>query len=153
ERGGRGRPVGTGKNRRPSRAKWRYGEDVRRNTSDCRPLWRVTQKGAKVEGDMRSRLAAIRRRTAGLARRLLVVLVGRSMSSFTLLLAGIAMNSMCSAMGLFLHNFAGLSQSFSIARWTMGGIDAMEYSTLGWPALLLLPAVAVVIGLGKQWNL
>jgi iron complex transport system permease protein len=79
--------------------------------------------------------------------------LGRRMSSFTLLLAGIAMNSMCSAMILFVHNIAGLSQSFSIARWMMGGIDAVEYSTLGWLALLLIPAVAVVIGLGKQWNL
>src|SRR3954470_23575157 len=59
---------------------------------------------------------------------------GRRMSSFTLLLAGIAINSMCSAMILFVHSVAGLTQSFSVARWMMGGMDAIEYSTLGWLA-------------------
>jgi iron complex transport system permease protein len=79
--------------------------------------------------------------------------LGRRMSSFTLLLAGIAINSMCSAVILFLHSIAGLTQSFSIARWMMGGIDAVEYSTLGWLALVVMPAVAVVLWRGPDWNL
>jgi iron complex transport system permease protein len=78
---------------------------------------------------------------------------GRRMSSFTLLLAGIAINSMCSAMILFVHSVAGLTQSFSVARWMMGGMDAVEYSTLGWLALTILPATAVVLARGTSWNL
>jgi iron complex transport system permease protein len=79
--------------------------------------------------------------------------MGRRMSSFTLLLAGIAINSMCSAMILFVHSIAGLTQSFSVARWMMGGIDSVDYATLGWLAAATLPAAAVVLARGTDWNL
>ena len=71
---------------------------------------------------------------AGIARE------GRRMSSFTLLLTGVAINSMAMAAILFLHYSAGFTQSFAIVRWLMGGIDSPELSTL---ALL-----AVVVGGG-----
>jgi iron complex transport system permease protein len=79
--------------------------------------------------------------------------LGSRMSSFTLLLAGIAINSMCSAMILFVHSIAGLTQSFAVARWMMGGIDSVEYSTLGWLALVILPTAVVVFARGTSWNL
>jgi iron complex transport system permease protein len=79
--------------------------------------------------------------------------IGRRISSFTLLLAGIAVNSMCSAMILFVHSVAGLTQSFSVARWMMGGMDAVEYSTLAWLALIVLPTSGVVLARGASWNL
>ena len=75
------------------------------------------------------------------------------MSSFTLLLAGIAVNSMCSAMILFVHSVAGLMESFSITRWMMGGIDSVEYSKLGWLALVILPTAFALIARGTSWNL
>ena len=78
---------------------------------------------------------------------------GRRLSSFTLLLAGVTMNSMCFAIILFLHNLASLSQSFAISRWLMGGIDAVEYSTLGWLAAAVLPVCVLVISRARQWNL
>ena len=78
---------------------------------------------------------------------------GRRVSSFTLLLAGVTMNSMAFAVILFLHNLANFSQSFAISRWLMGGIDAVEYSTLAWLALAVLPVCAVVIARARQWNL
>jgi iron complex transport system permease protein len=94
---------------------------------------------------------------AGAAVVLLLVLgiagVNRRMSSFTLLLAGIAMNSMCGAMILFVHSIAGFTQSFSITRWMMGGIDAVDYSTLAWLGVSIAPAVAVVLWRGGEWNL
>jgi len=79
--------------------------------------------------------------------------LGGRMSSFTLLLAGIAINSMCSALILFVHSLAGFSQSFSITRWMMGGIDAVSYSTLAWLLLLVGPAAAIVLYRGVAWNL
>lgn len=79
--------------------------------------------------------------------------MGRRMSSFTLLLAGIAVNSMCMALILFVHSFAGLTQSFSISRWMMGGIDAVDYGTLAWLVALLAPAVAIVLARASAWNL
>jgi iron complex transport system permease protein len=94
---------------------------------------------------------------AGAAAVLIIVLgiagAGRRISSFTLLLAGIAINSMCGAMILFIHSVAGLTESFSVSRWLMGGMDAVEYSTLGWLALAILPAVALTFARATSWNL
>ena len=94
---------------------------------------------------------------AGAAAVLVIVLgiafEGRRLSSFTLLLAGVTMNSMSFAVILFLHNLASFAQSFAISRWLMGGIDAVEYSTLGWLAAAVLPVSALVIARARQWNL
>src|SRR5262249_20080674 len=57
------------------------------------------------------------------------------------------------AMILFVHSIAGFTQSFSITRWMMGGIDAVDYSTLAWLGVSIAPAVAVVLRRGGEWNL
>jgi len=94
---------------------------------------------------------------AGAALVLLLVLgiasEGRRMSSFTLLLAGITINSICLAVILFLQNIANFGQSFAIVHWLMGGIDPVEYATLGWLALGVLPALAYVFSRARDWNL
>jgi iron complex transport system permease protein len=94
---------------------------------------------------------------AGAAVVLLIVLgvslEGRRLSSFTLLLTGVTMNSMSFAVIMFLHNLANFSQSFAISRWLMGGLDAVEYSTLAWLAAVLLPVCILVTMLAPQWNL
>src|SRR5438445_10002074 len=58
----------------------------------------------------------------------------RRLLSFTLLMAGITLNSICMALILFFQNFASFGQSFAIVRWLMGGIDPVPYSTLAWLA-------------------
>jgi iron complex transport system permease protein len=78
---------------------------------------------------------------------------GRRLSSFTLLLAGVTVNSMAFAVILFLHNLATFSQSFEISRWLMGGIGAVEYSTLGLLGAAVLAVCALVIARARQWNL
>jgi iron complex transport system permease protein len=35
----------------------------------------------------------------------------------------------------------------------MGGIDAVEYSTLGWVALTVLPMILVIFAKSREWNL
>jgi len=94
---------------------------------------------------------------AGAAAVLLIVLgmavEGRRLSSFTLLLTGVTMNSMAFAVILFLHNLASFSQSFAISRWLMGGLDAVEYSTLAWLAAAVIPVCVVVSARAPQWNL
>lgn len=94
---------------------------------------------------------------AGAAAVLLIVLgvamQGRRLSSFTLLLTGVTMNSMSFAIIMFLHNLATFSQSFAISRWLMGGLDAVEYSTLGWLAAAILPVSILVTMRARQWNL
>lgn len=78
---------------------------------------------------------------------------GRRMSSFTLLLAGVTVNSMAMAVILFLHNVSTFGQSFAITRWLMGGIDAVEYSTLAVLAVLTLVTALLVFLKSRDWNL
>jgi iron complex transport system permease protein len=67
---------------------------------------------------------------------LLVVLAAgtkqRRVSPFTLLLAGVTVNSICLAGILFVQNVATFGQSIAITRWLMGGIEPAEMSTVGW---------------------
>jgi iron complex transport system permease protein len=78
---------------------------------------------------------------------------GRRLSSFTLLLAGISINTVCLALILFFQYIANFGQTFAIVRWLMGGIDAVEYSTLGWLAAAVIPAVAFIFLRAREWNL
>ncbi len=100
-----------------------------------------------------SPLAAV----AGAAVVLLIVLgmamEGRRLSSFTLLLTGVTMNSISFAIILFLHSVASFSQSFAISRWLMGGLDAVEYSTLAWLAAAVIPICALITMRAPEWNL
>jgi len=78
---------------------------------------------------------------------------GRRMSSFTLLLAGVSINTICLAAILFLQYIATFGQTFAIVRWLMGGIDAVDYSTLAWFAAAVLPAVGLIFLRARDWNL
>jgi iron complex transport system permease protein len=77
----------------------------------------------------------------------LVAALGRvkQFTAFTLLLTGIALSGICTALILLLHSLAGITRSFQIAHWLMGGIDAVEYSVLGW--------LAAAIALGTAWSI
>jgi iron complex transport system permease protein len=78
---------------------------------------------------------------------------GRRMSSFTLLLAGISINTICLAAILFLQYIASFGQTFAIVRWLMGGIDAVGYSTLGWLTAATLPVLVLIFLRARDWNL
>ncbi len=78
---------------------------------------------------------------------------GRRMSSFTLLLAGTTINSMSMAVILFLQNLADFGQSFAIVRWLMGGIEAVEYRTIGWLSAVVIPLLVYVFRKSRDWNL
>ena len=82
------------------------------------------------------------------------------MSSFTLLLTGVTINSICMAAILFLHYTAGFTQSFAIVRWLMGGIESRHYSTLVGLSLLTVISLIVavvkandlnVLAVGEEW--
>jgi len=77
---------------------------------------------------------------------------GRRMSSFTLLLSGVTINSICLATILFLQYLADFGQSFAIVRWLLGGIDAVEYSTIAWLALAVVPFVLYLVWKARDWN-
>ena len=71
---------------------------------------------------------------AGAAAVLIFVVVAATrqsqVSAFGLLLAGVATNSVCSALILLVHGLSGMAQSFAISRWLIGSLDAIEYPAL-----------------------
>lgn len=92
---------------------------------------------------------------AGVSLALVVAIAaeGGRVSSIALLLAGVTVNTMGTALILFLHATSGLVQSFAIARWLMGSLDAIEFGVLGWLALLVLPVAVVAMRPARSWNL
>jgi iron complex transport system permease protein len=77
----------------------------------------------------------------------------RRMSPFTLLLAGMTINSICMALILFVQNLSDFGQSFAIVRWLMGGIEAVDYNTLAWLAVAVLLLTGFVFLRSREWNL
>jgi iron complex transport system permease protein len=84
----------------------------------------------------------------------------RHLSPVTLLLAGVIVNFICSALILVVHYSADLRQSFLMVRWTMGALDLFGYrplatalpiGTLG--LLLLAPTLRHlnVLSVGESW--
>lgn len=82
----------------------------------------------------------------------LIAFEGGRMSSLSLLLAGITVNSICAAVILFLSNLAGFMQSFAITRWMIGGLDAPSYGSLLGLTAALLPVCVVVFSRSREWN-
>lgn len=77
----------------------------------------------------------------------------RQMSVFGLLLAGVATNSVCSALILLLHGLSGISQSFAISRWLIGSLDAIDYPELAAYAVVVLPLAFAIMRQARSWNL
>jgi iron complex transport system permease protein len=78
---------------------------------------------------------------------------GGKVSPYTLLMAGITINSICLAGILFLHSMAGLTQSIAITRWLMGGIEPVNISSLAWLSVFVFPVVIYVWRRARDWNL
>lgn len=88
----------------------------------------------------------------------LIVVMGaarkeRQVSVSGLLLAGIAINSVCGALILLVHGLSGVSKSFTISRWLVGSLDAIEFPTLAIYVAIVLITSVVVIGDARRWNL
>jgi iron complex transport system permease protein len=77
----------------------------------------------------------------------------RQISAFSLLLTGIAINSVCAAFIIILSSFAGMSRSFSIARWLIGSVDATSYGSLGAFSVVVFLTAIVILSQARSWNL
>jgi iron complex transport system permease protein len=77
----------------------------------------------------------------------------RRVSSFSLLLSGLAANSVCSALIIVIYGLVGASKSFSISRWLIGSVDSVDYTALGGFVAVVVLAAAVVMRQAKSWNL
>lgn len=74
------------------------------------------------------------------------------LSPFTLLMAGISVNSICLAAILFIHSVATFAQSAAITRWMTGSIDSVEPGVLAVVAVAVLPCWAVAFRDARRWN-
>ncbi len=70
---------------------------------------------------------------------LLARLRGRGLSTNVLLLAGVTLNSLFSAIILFVQYLADFAQSFQAIRWLMGNLDVSSYD----PILSALPMLGL----------
>ena len=80
-------------------------------------------------------------------------LKSRPISAFSLLLTGIAINSICAACIIILGGYAGMSRSFSIARWLIGSIDSTSYGSLCALSLTVLILAVFIFSQSRSWNL
>lgn len=76
----------------------------------------------------------------------------RVVSPFTLLMAGITLNSICMAAILFLHSVATNTQSVTITRWLMGGIESVSPVSLAWLTIPVLGAGLYTLRYARHWN-
>jgi iron complex transport system permease protein len=76
----------------------------------------------------------------------------RRFSTGTLLLTGIAVNGICTSLILLLHNLAGITKSFQITHWLMGGLEAVEYPALGLLAAAVVPGCAWLLAQARVLN-
>ena len=77
----------------------------------------------------------------------------RRVSSFSLLLSGLAANSVCSAIIIVIYGLVGTAQSFSISRWLIGSVDSTDYTALGYFIAAVTLAAVVIMRQAKEWNL
>ena len=82
-----------------------------------------------------------------------VFLGGRRITTTGLILAGVSVNSVCSAMIILLQSVAGFSKSFAVTTWLIGALDAFTPKALGIYAVVVLPLMAWVILKAPDWDL
>jgi iron complex transport system permease protein len=77
----------------------------------------------------------------------------RRVSSFSLLLSGLAANSVCSALIIVIFGLVSATKSFSISRWLIGSVDSVDYTALSAFVGVVALSAVVVIRQAKAWNL
>jgi iron complex transport system permease protein len=77
----------------------------------------------------------------------------RRVTSYSLLLSGLAANSVCSALIIVFYGQVSAARSFSISRWLIGSVDSVDYAALAGFVAVVGSAAAVVMRQAKSWNL
>lgn len=77
----------------------------------------------------------------------------RRLTPTALILAGVAVNSVCMALIMLLQSTAGISKSFSVTTWLIGTLDALPPGPLLLYALVSLPLAAWVMWKAPDWDL
>jgi len=74
------------------------------------------------------------------------------LSPLTLLLSGVILNFICSALILLVHYFADFTQSFLMVRWMMGGLDVFDYAVFASIAPFYVIGAGVIGYLSRYLN-
>jgi iron complex transport system permease protein len=77
----------------------------------------------------------------------------RRVSSFSLLLSGLAANSVCSALIIVIYGLVGATRSLAISRWLIGSVDSVDYPALGAFVAVVTVAGVIVMRQARAWNL
>ena len=77
----------------------------------------------------------------------------QGLSTTVLLLAGVTLNSLFSAIIMFVQYLADFSQNFQAVRWLMGNLDVSGYEPILWALPLLMAALAGFTYLPRSLNL
>ena len=70
-----------------------------------------------------------------------------------LLLAGVTANFFFASLVMFIHYLASLSQSFTIIRWLMGGLDITDYNTILTVFPIVLIGILILLFVSRDLNL
>lgn len=74
-------------------------------------------------------------------------------SIYGMILAGVTINYFFAAMILILHYIADFTETHQMIRWTIGGLDIVEYRTLLQSLPVLLISFLVFLGMGRTFNI
>jgi iron complex transport system permease protein len=77
----------------------------------------------------------------------------RRLSAYALILAGVSVNSVCSAFIILLQSAAGFSKSFAVTTWLIGAIEAPAPWALAAYAAVCLPLMGWVLWRATDWDL
>jgi iron complex transport system permease protein len=77
----------------------------------------------------------------------------RRATATTLILAGVSVSSVCSALILMLQSSAGFSKSFAVTTWLVGALEAVDVYTLLGYAAVSLTVSGWVIWKAPEWDL
>lgn len=78
---------------------------------------------------------------------------GRRITATALILAGVSINSVCSAIVILLQTTAGVSKSFAVTTWLVGALDAVMFTPLAIYAAVTIALCAWVIAKAQEWDL
>jgi len=71
----------------------------------------------------------------------------------TLLLAGVALNFLATALMLFIHFLADFTESYQMLRWLMGGLDVTDYNLIASAGVMVALMLALMLTIARDLNL
>ena len=78
---------------------------------------------------------------------------GSGLSPTVMLLAGVSLNFLFSALMLFVHFLSDFTQSYQMLRWLMGGLDVIDYHLISSTGLFVVIMLVLMMTISRDLNL